>query len=610
MRDAGYDVTDYRDVDPCFGTLDDADRLLDTAHGLGLKVLVDLVPNHTSTRAPVVPGGAGGRPGQPGTRPLHLPRRHADPAARSRRTTGRPSSAARGWTRVTEPDGTAGQWFLHIFDGSAARPQLAPPRGARGVPRHPPLLVRPRGRRLPRRRRARLVKRAASPTGTAPWGSTTRSTRRVLSGSAGTSRTCAADGDVLPTARPARPHVGPGRRARDLPGVAQGARLLRRPDRILCAEAWVKPSNGSPGTSAADEMHQAFNFDFLDAHWDAAAAADGHRGDPAVQRRGGCADDVGAVEPRRGAPRLAPRPRPVAGRGRTASAPTTPSRMPCSACAGREPRPPSCSRCPVVRTSTRARSWGLPEHTTMPDEYRQDPTFHRTDGQVTGRDGCRVPMPWEKDAPSLGFGPGRPPWLPQPEAYADLAVDQQDGVGGSTLELYRALLDHRRTHRIGRGSLTWDALSSDTVIALRSTPGEVRAHPSRGHELRCRPGRLPGGEVVISSGPLSDDGPSRRTPRRGCGSRRPDVRASRLPLPRRADPTRPGAPGRCRLRAEPGAGEHPRGLPSGHRHGLPLCRDRRPRHLRRPARRVPRQRARPGVGHPRGDLGADLRRRP
>src|SRR3954452_3297560 len=49
QRDAGYDVSDYRDVDPRFGSLRDADDLLAKAHSLGLKVIVDLVPNHTSS---------------------------------------------------------------------------------------------------------------------------------------------------------------------------------------------------------------------------------------------------------------------------------------------------------------------------------------------------------------------------------------------------------------------------------------------------------------------------------------------------------------------------------------------------------------------------------
>jgi alpha-glucosidase len=153
---------------------------------------------------------------------------------------------------------------------------------------------------------------------------------------------------------------------------------------------------------------------------------------------------------------------------------------------------------------------GLPEHTTMPDEFRQDPTFLRTKGAVTGRDGCRVPMPWVKDAPSLGFGPGEHPWLPQPEAYAELAVDQQDGVAGSTLELYRTLLRHRREERLGRGSLAWDDLTSETVVALRTT--SVGAGGGRQRTLLVvanlgdSPLALPEGDVLVASGPLTADG--------------------------------------------------------------------------------------------------------
>ena len=83
---------------------------------------------------------------------------------------------------------------------------------------------------------------------------------------------------------------------------------------------------------------------------------------------------------------------------------------------------------------------GLPEHTSLPDELRQDPTWVRTDHGAYGRDGCRVPMPWAGDAPAYGFNTTGASWLPQPAAYGALAVDRQQGVPGSTYELYRTCL--------------------------------------------------------------------------------------------------------------------------------------------------------------------------
>jgi alpha-glucosidase len=66
---------------------------------------------------------------------------------------------------------------------------------------------------------------------------------------------------------------------------------------------------------------------------------------------------------------------------------------------------------------------GLPEVIDLPAEARQDPTFHSTGGEILGRDGCRVPLPWEKDAPGYGFGTGESTWLPQPDSFGPLAVD-------------------------------------------------------------------------------------------------------------------------------------------------------------------------------------------
>ena len=115
---------------------------------------------------------------------------------------------------------------------------------------------------------------------------------------------------------------------------------------------------------------------------------------------------------------------------------------------------------------------GLPEATHLPDEARQDPTFARTHGASTGRDGCRVPVPWEGGVPSYGFGPGDRSWLPQPVEYGLLAADRQRHVPESTLELYTRLLAVRRELRLGRGTLAWLDGFPDDVLAFSVTSAE------------------------------------------------------------------------------------------------------------------------------------------
>jgi alpha-glucosidase len=106
-------------------------------------------------------------------------------------------------------------------------------------------------------------------------------------------------------------------------------------------------------------------------------------------------------------------------------------------------------------------------------------------------------MPWEADAPSYGFGPSEASWLPQPDEYAELAVDRQTGVPGSTLELYRALLRMRRELRVGRGEMSWVDLGKDVLAFDVSTESGavVRVIANLGADTLP----LPGGEVLVSS---------------------------------------------------------------------------------------------------------------
>ena len=136
---------------------------------------------------------------------------------------------------------------------------------------------------------------------------------------------------------------------------------------------------------------------------------------------------------------------------------------------------------------------GLPEVIDLPDEARQDPTWFRTSGERYGRDGCRVPIPWEAESPSYGFGTSGKSWLPQPEDWSAYARDAQRGLPGSTLELYRTLLAARSSAELGLGDIEWLTGYPDAVVAFRNGPVTVIANTGD------VPVQLPAGDVIVAS---------------------------------------------------------------------------------------------------------------
>ena len=138
---------------------------------------------------------------------------------------------------------------------------------------------------------------------------------------------------------------------------------------------------------------------------------------------------------------------------------------------------------------------GLPEHTTLEPQFRQDPTYARTNGERVGRDGCRVPLPWEaKVGAANGFNCTGNSWLPQPDIYAEYSRDQQDGVKGSTLELYKHALQIRKTHALGNGKFEWaNEFVTDHSLGFRN--GALLVVHNFGHT----PIELPAGEIIASS---------------------------------------------------------------------------------------------------------------
>ncbi|WP_241972737.1 alpha-amylase family glycosyl hydrolase [Cryobacterium cryoconiti] len=481
QHDAGYDVADYCDVDPRFGTLADFDILQRTAHDLGIRVIVDLVPNHSSSDHPwfqaalASPEGSDERAhyifrdgsGENG----ELPPNNWDSVF-----------GGRAWTRIQNPDGTPGQWYLHLFDTTQpdfdwdnpwVREQFRDvlrfwlDRGADGF-----RVDVAHG----------MIKEAGLPDYTP-----------VEGGSMGGATVL--DLGSIPGAAPAAPYW-----AQDgVHEIYRDWRLILDEypgDRILAAEAWVDPLSHVAEWVRPDEMHQAFNFAYLETPWNG----------PALRR---VIDDSLAAFGAVGAPstwvlsnhdvvrhasRLALTHENLQGHG---IGPNTPD-LPDTVIGLHRARAASALMLALPGSSYlyQGEELGLPEVIHLPDSAREDPTWFRTNGERYGRDGCRVPLPWEAAAPSYGFGPSAASWLPQPDEWAGLARDAQAGVAGSTLELYTSALRLRREHALGLGSVEWLDGHADEIVAF--TNGAVTVVANTGSASVP----LPTGELLLASGPL------------------------------------------------------------------------------------------------------------
>ncbi|MFG2010075.1 glycoside hydrolase family 13 protein [Micromonospora sp. NPDC048868] len=475
QADAGYDVADYRDVDPLFGTLADADRLIAGAHSRGLRVIVDLVPNHTSSAHEWFAAALAAAPGSP-ERDRYVFRDGRGPDGAQPPNDWQSVFGGPAWTRVTGADGRPGQWYLHLFDSGQPdlnwdNPEVREEflevlrfwldRGVDGF-------------------RVDVAHGLIKQADLADW----QEPQEILSG------------QEIDKPRPPM---------WDQEGVHEIYREWRRvldgyPDeRILVAEAWVEPAERLARYVRPDEMHQAFNFEYLLAAWTAPAQY------AVITRSLEATDAVGAPttwvlsnhDVVRHASRLG---LPIGGKRPNGIGIGDP--QPDAALGLRRARAATLLMLALPGSAYlyQGEELGLPEHTTMPDEARQDPTWARSGHTERGRDGCRVPIPWEADAPSYGFGPTDASWLPQPSLWAEYALDRQRDTPGSTYELYRTALRLRREHRLGEGPLEWLA-SGDEVLSFRN--GGLTVLTNFGDAAVPLPA---GSELVHASAPLDADG--------------------------------------------------------------------------------------------------------
>ncbi|MFE3878793.1 glycoside hydrolase family 13 protein [Kitasatospora sp. NPDC059146] len=471
QADAGYDVADYRAVDPMFGTLLDADALIRDAHLLGLRIIVDLVPNHSSDQHEWFQRALREGPGSPLRDRYHFrPGKGEDgelPPNDWESIFGGPA-----WTRTEDPDGTPGDWYLHLFapeqpDFNWENPAVADE--FRSILRFW-LDMGVDGFRIDVAHG--LVKAPGLPD---------------LGGS---DQLKLLGNDVMPFF--------------DQDGVHEIYRSWRRildeypGQRIGVAEAWTPTVQRTANYVRPDELHQAFNFQYLGTGWDATAlrevidlSLDSMRPVDAPTTWVLSNHDV-----TRHATRFANEP----GLG-------TQIRTPGDRALGlRRARAATLLMLALPGSAYvyQGEELGLPDVTDLPDEVRQDPSFFRQAGQDGYRDGCRVPIPWSGTEAPYGFGPaaGGPSWLPQPAEWAGLSVEAQTGDPSSTLELYRSALAVRRAQPdLGAGTgVEWLDAPEGTLAFRRGS--FVCTVNTTGEPVRIpAPGRL-----LLSSTELGVDG--------------------------------------------------------------------------------------------------------
>ena len=470
MADAGYDIADYRDIEPVFGTLADADALIADAHGHGIKVIVDIVPNHCSDQHAWFQAALAAAPG----------------SAERERFWFRPGRGAHGeqppndwrsifggsaWTRTTAADGTPGEWYLHLF-----------------APEQPDFNWADESVRVEFEDVLRF------------WFDRGADGIRI-------------DSAALLTKDPDLPDLGSG----PAPGVQHPYEdrddvheIYRRwravadeyRDRALIGELWIPDPERFAHYFRSDELHSAFNFPYLCSAWDATAlravidaTLDVHApvGAPAtwvlsnhdVDRhvsRYGRADTSFGMDRRDHS-------RPVdlelgTRRARAAALVTL--------------------ALPGAVYVYQGEELGLWEVEDIPAVLRQDPIWQRSGGSDPGRDGCRVPLPWGGAEAPFAFSPAgasSAPWLPQPAGWGALTVEAETGDPRSMLELYRSALRIRHDESgLGDGAMTWCDAAGPGVLDFARDPS-FRCVANLG----VGPVELPEHvEVMLASGPLDE----------------------------------------------------------------------------------------------------------
>ena len=438
LADGGYDVADYRGVDPRLGTLEDFDQMVAALGAHGIKVIVDIVPNHTSDQhvwfQEALAAGRGSA-----ARERYIFREGKGPDGSVPPSDWKSAFGGPAWERVAD-----GQWYLHHF--AKEQPDLNWDHP--GV--HEDFLT---------------TLRFWADRGVAGFRVDVASMlKKDLP-------------EDLPTEAElmAMPWDGTNPMF-DRDEVQEIYAEWRKvfdsydPPRTAVAEAWVRAER-VPLYANPSSLGQAFNFDLLKADFDAAqfrrivthnlelAAASGSSSTWVLSNH-----DVVRHATRYGLPLEDPEGKQWLLDGGSAADVDAELGL-------RRARAATLFMLGLPGSAYlyQGEELGLQEVGDIPDAARQDPAFFRNKGVEIGRDGCRVPLPWTADGPSFGFGPAAP-HLPQPAWFAASAVAVEDGVPGSTLELYREAIRLRRLFETTE-TLEWIETGRDDVLGFTRPNG-------------------------------------------------------------------------------------------------------------------------------------------
>lgn len=447
MADHGYDISNPRDVEPRFGTLDGFDELVQDVHAHGMRIIVDLVPNHTSDHHPWFVAALAAPPGSP-ERDRYVFRDGKGPDGAQEPNNWQSMFFGPAWTRAAD-----GQWYLHLF-----------------APQQPDL----------------------------DWenpevhADLERTMRFWLDRGADGFRIDVANGMVKAHGLPDMADPFAAERLRGDPsdprvdndGVHDVHRMVRRvldsyPERMAVGEVWLYDDERLARYVRPDELHLVFNFRLEEARWEAGEITAAIANSLAAMGRVGAVPtwvlsnhDVPRHVTRYGGGEI--------GQRRARAAALLQLALPGAA------------------FLYNGDELGLP-WVDLPDEALQDPIWERSGHRDRGRDGTRIPMPWSGDKPPYGFTTAASSWLPMPDGWAGLTAEAELEQPDSMLSLYRTALQLRRAHPSPTAELEWLGAPPDS-LAFRRSGGLVCA-------VNCgtSPVDVPPGQFLLSSDPLEGD---------------------------------------------------------------------------------------------------------